>query len=242
MSGPFLPMTKTSLRSLATWGAPSQPPRSSRQRSGPTRPSRSARDSANSNSEVLEWRAALAKKLRAEAAYAGTNKAGDAISDLKGNVAAAKKAVTEAWTKGMADRCALLQARLAVAEVAAASDVSQLRAEMERIAAIPLPMDDAGAKGVREFFARAESDLAKVEWVPSPVRIRGRSDAGFGQRSRPRRHRSARFPGHLQAVAAHNGEAHVTDRRVTRRGTAGIPGSDSSRERSHGASTTSRST
>jgi hypothetical protein len=104
----------------------------------------------------------LAKKLRAEAAYAGSNKAGDAISDLKGNVAAAKKSVTEAWAKGMADRCALIQARLAVAEVAAANEVSQLRVEMGRIAVIALPMDGAEAKGVREFFARAESNLAKV--------------------------------------------------------------------------------
>jgi hypothetical protein len=117
------------------------------------------RDSAH---KVARLASNLAKRIRANPAYVGKNEAGDAISDLKGLAPAAARMVADAWAKAMADRCELLRARIAVAELAGAGSGSELRRELDRLQSARLPSLHAEVQEVVEFFARADSAVAKV--------------------------------------------------------------------------------
>lgn len=103
--------------------------------------------------------ATLAKRIRANEAYVGTNEAGNAVSDLKAVVPATRRIVTEAWAKALSDRCSLLGARLVVAEVAGAPQAAKLRFELDQMATVPFPSIEADLRKVVDFLSRAEKDV-----------------------------------------------------------------------------------
>lgn len=103
--------------------------------------------------------AKLAKQIRANESFVGTNPAGNAVSDLKGLAAGARKAVADAWARALSDRCSLLRARLAVAEVAGASKAVPLRGELDRIATASFPSTAPELDSVIEFFTRADREV-----------------------------------------------------------------------------------
>lgn len=116
----------------------------------------------DSSQKVARLASNLAKRIRANPAYVGKNEAGDAISDLKALAPAVARTVADAWARAMADRCELLRARIAVAELAGAGSGSELRRELDRLQSGRQPSSEAEVQGVVEFFARADSAVAKV--------------------------------------------------------------------------------
>ncbi len=104
----------------------------------------------------------LGKKIRVNPEYVGRNEAGDGISDLKALASAAARTVGEAWSKAIADRCELLRAGIAVAELAGAGAVAGLREKLALLQSRRLPSSQSEVQEVARAFAQAEAAVATV--------------------------------------------------------------------------------